>query len=194
MVDVDVIRVKEVLDQLATTAVEMNDIVVSLPHAEEPYYKFLYLLAKYFKFSDIVELGVYKGTGLAHLYEGSGGYYVTGVDNDFSQIDPMVMIMTNVELAESDSVAFFGDIAADSVDFGLFHVDTIHNGEQAKRELAEIFRVSRKAIICVDDIYINEAMIDFWQSDMGDDVVKFEYPELHVTGYGVIYYCKGEEK
>jgi len=80
------------------------------------------------------------------------------------------------------------------VSFGLFHVDTKHEADQLKQELDQIFRVSQMAIICVDDININAEMKKLWSTALHKNAKKFEYPKLHATGYGVIFFNKEKNK
>lgn len=186
---IEIEGIKKIIDNCASIAVD-SEKIIDLPHAEEPYYKFLFLLARNFSFSDVIELGVYQGTGIAHLQAGYTDV-VTGVDIDLSHVDDKVIHNTNIEFIRQDSASYLKTLDDKSIRFGLFHVDTMHEKEQVKKELAQIFRVAEMAIICIDDIKINPEMKSLWKTAINNQVVKFELNQLHVTGYGVLFYRKG---
>lgn len=166
--------------------------MLDLPHADEPYYRFLYWLAKRMAFTTIIECGVYAGTGLAHLALGNGltETVVVGVDTDTDHIIDIVRKMQGVKLVHGDSVQYLSSFVDKSFHFALFHLDTQHTPDQVQQELDQAIRISKRAIVCLDDIRINKEMGEWWDN-LNVDGTKLEYPELHVTGYGVIITGEG---
>lgn len=175
---------KRVISNSAQKAIMHEGKILKLPHAEEPYYKFLYHLALALRPEKIFELGVYQGTSLAHLAIGGVFSAVVGVDKDISQVDKLVKNMLKVRLVEADSIEYLKIFGDKSVTEALFHLDSLHTPEQVSEELKQVIRITvPPAVVCIDDIRIDDDMSDWWDSLELD---KIEFPELHSTSYGVI--------
>jgi len=177
----------EAIANCAHLAIFKDKKLLDLPHADEPYYRFLYWLAKRIDFTTIIECGVYAGTGLGHLALGNNlsETVVVGVDTDLSHLLEIVRKMRGVKTVESDSVQYLSSFVDNSFHLVLFHLDTQHIPDQVQQELEQAIRISRRAVICIDDIRIRDDMAEWWDN-LKVDGIKVEYPELHVTGYGVV--------
>lgn len=165
---------------LSTPLTKMPLKVLGLPNADEFYYKFLYFLAKEIQAKTVLELGVYKGTGLGHLAMGS--QLAVGVDHKRGEWEENLKDFLNCRVELSDSLKFLETYLGPP--FDIIHIDTIHESAHVARELElSMTRLSTGSIICVDDIDYSEDMWAWWSKL---DLPKRDAMDLHSTGFGVI--------
>jgi predicted O-methyltransferase YrrM len=155
-----------------------------IPQATAPYYKFLHYLMRVWQTRVAVELGVYRGYSLAHLGRGNPAATVVGVDRTLEHVNRRIL-PANVRLVEQDSVTFLRQWPSVNPErINLLHIDTEHVVEQASSELeAALAVMDRPGIICIDDVFANPEMQQWWYRLPQTKVVCIE---LHATGYGVI--------
>jgi len=175
---------KELVHRSRSQAMRKRKDFIDLPEAYEKYYKFLYFLVKNFNPIHILELGVYKGISLHHMcLAAHPATKIVGVDIDLTQIHPRTNL-GDVRLVNSDSIKYLATLPTGSMDAAIVHLDTVHEFEHVRVELAEVERVCcSPSIVCIDDIDISSDMSRWWGSLQRKKVYM---PELHVTGYGCV--------
>jgi cephalosporin hydroxylase len=170
------------INKLAKDAVNSRKLL-DLWYAHEPYYRFLSYLVRDFNPEFAIELGIARGTGLAHMALGSLSTKVIGVDHDMRFVVDEVKRINNVTLVQSDTIIWLKKHKDNQFERCLFHIDSEHTSEQSGGELAEVKRIARNSIICLDDVRFSDDMSNWWDGLLGK---KMEFPELHVKSYGVI--------
>jgi predicted O-methyltransferase YrrM len=155
----------------------------TLPHAHERYYWFLHYLAGVLQPRAILELGVYRGTSLAHLASGCMEATVIGVDKDFSNLDlGVIKPYPNIQIIERDSLHYLKSEYRHV--FGLVFIDTLHELSQVEKELGALWpHMVRNGVICIDDIFYSDDMMNWWNRL---NLEKMSLAHLHTTGFGVI--------
>jgi len=167
------------------------DIIIGLAeqanYTTPLYYRFLELLAEWWKPRLSVELGVYGGEGSRHLCMGYPEGIVVGVD-----INPLQAQMpANFHFMQMDSVA-----AADEYENVVFEIpvdilfiDTTHTYEQTMAEYNAWFQyLNGNALIVMDDLH-RPGMMKAWDKIQGYHVL---LNQLHVCpdpvdgGFGVV--------
>ncbi len=151
-----------------------------------PYYNLLYSVAKELQPKLIVELGTCTGGSTSHLAAGTSSK-VLSVDIEIrADARERLLAFDNVELMQGDTrnpelvteVAKRGPI-------DLLFIDTLHTAEQVTAELALFGPLVRPGgLIFFDDIRMNPGMSAWW--DILDED-KLELPEMHWTGFGVVF-------
>lgn len=159
----------------------------------EPYHRFLRYLADWMKPEIMLELGVKDGMGVAHLADGNPRGFVYGLDR---VLKPDAIIVSakrnNVDLMQGLSP---GDIPAlvgrfwPDYGIGLAHLDTIHTPEQVESEIEALYPyLEQGGVICVDDIWIDQQVEDYWLETLTNDkrFLTVGSANLHVTGFGIL--------
>lgn len=160
--------------------IQMPFVLQPLPNSHEPYYRFLYLMAAMTEGCQALELGVYLGTGLAHLAMGAD--YAIGVDNEKHDWDENLKPFYNCRIEIADSIEFLENDLTPN--FDLIHIDTIHEPDHVNKELElALKRLKPGGVICIDDVLLNDEMMAWWK-DL--DLTRNVYKDLHVTGFGII--------
>lgn len=130
------------------------------------YYRFLMLLAKEFKPSLSVELGVCGGGGSLHMAIGNPYGHTVGIDIAAipePQYATMKAMVNNFVFWQGDSVGSAKEVTDIYGKCGLLFIDTTHTIEQTIKEF-EGWKpyLSDKAIVCFDDL-LRPDMRGFWQ-------------------------------
>ena len=172
----------ELADYVCCTSPRAIDIrpqeLQNIPADPNPYYYFLFLLARRRYPKVMVELGTLRGIGALHLGYGNPNGVVYSVDNH-QTVSPA---LPNVYFIEGDTrnrdEKLFPDNSID-----LLFIDSTHQSAHARQEY-EVWlpALAPKAILLADDIYM-DGMRGFWESIPEP---KFAHDGLHSTcGFGV---------
>ncbi len=151
-----------------------------------PYYNLLYSVAKELQPNLVVELGTCTGGSTSHLAAGTSGK-VLSIDIEIRpDAKKRLLAFDNVELMQGDTRD--PELVAEIAKRGpidLLFIDTDHTADQVIAELALFGPLVRPGgLIFFDDIRINPGMSAWWDSLQED---KFELPEMHWTGFGVVF-------
>ncbi len=151
-----------------------------------PYYNLLYSVAKELQPKLVIELGTCTGGSTSHLAAGTSGK-VLSIDIEIRpDARELLLAFDNVELMQGDTRD--PELVAEVAKRGpidLLFIDTLHTAEQVTAELV-LFSpsVRQRGLIFFDDIRINPGMSSWWDS-LDED--KLELPEMHWTGFGVVF-------
>ena len=134
----------------------------------------------------VVELGTCTGGSTSHLAAGTSGN-VLSIDIEIRpDAKERLFAFDNVELMQGDTrdPALVAEVAKlGPID--LLFIDTDHTAEQVTIELALFGPLVRPGgLVFFDDIRINPGMSTWWDA-LDED--KLELPEMHWTGFGVVF-------
>ena len=150
------------------------------------YYNLLYSVAKEFQPNLVVELGTCTGGSTSHLAAGTAGK-VLSIDIEIRpDAKERLLAFDNVVLMQGDtrSNVLVAEVSK-SGPIDLLFIDTLHTAEQVTAELALFGPLVRPGgLIFFDDIRMNPGMSAWW--DILDED-KLELPEMHWTGFGVVF-------
>ena len=154
--------------------------------SSNPYYDLLYYVAKEVPSDLIVELGTCTGGGTSHFAAGTTGKVIS-IDIE-SRPDTVERLkpFDNVELVVGNTrdPALAWQIGKRGP-IDILFIDTEHNAEQVIIELSLYGPLVRPGgIILFHDIRINEGMSQWWDN-LDED--KLELPEMHHSGFGVVF-------
>jgi predicted O-methyltransferase YrrM len=154
-----------------------------------PYYGFLYHLAKAMGPCKILEIGTDKGDSACYLAASRADNKVITIDQaDSPVIHERIAPFPNIDFwhrnvndmsLPQDLVNAFGE------PFDLFFEDGEHSGGQVSGEWANyVPLVKSGGLIIMDDISLPDCGIrEFWDAITWP---KIELPHLHATGFGVV--------
>lgn len=145
------------------------------------HYRLLHWLAGGMWGLNIIELGCYMGFGTLCLAQNDNNV-VTTYDIDFApvkwHIKPNNVLQETVPPADTN---FFPTEIANA---NLIFIDTWHNGIMEKNILEYLTSLKWSGILIYDDIFYNDAMIEFWRGVTQD---KHDLTDIgHATGTGLI--------
>ncbi len=150
------------------------------------YYNLLYSVANELQPVFVVELGTCTGGSTSHLAAGTSGN-VLSIDIEIRpDAKERLLTFDNIELIQGDTRS--PELVAEVAKRGpidLLFIDTDHTAEQVTAEMALFGPLLRPGgLIFFDDIRMNPGMSDWWDSLEED---KLELPEMHWTGFGVVF-------
>ena len=150
------------------------------------YYNLLYSVAKELQPNLVVELGTCTGGSTSHLAAATAGK-VLSIDNEIRpDAKERLLAFDNIELMQGDtrSSELVNEVAKRGP-IDLLFIDTLHTAKQVAAELALFGPLVRPGgLIFFDDIRINPGMSVWWDR-LDED--KLELPEMHWTGFGVVF-------
>lgn len=153
-----------------------------------PYYAFLYHLAKSMGPAMILEIGTDKGDSACHMAASRADNRVITIDvADSPTIRERIAPFPNI-LFLHDNANRIPGLPEDLSKFGpfdLFFQDGEHSGGQVSGEWANyVPLVQSGGLIVMDDINLPDCGIrEFWNNITWP---KIELPHLHATGFGVV--------
>lgn len=184
---------KKIIENIALRAHEtfVPDWLHVDENLNEPYYRFLFLLARVMSTDSavpltFVELGTWRGVSSMCLAEGAPNTRIVSFDIQTELRESARR--PNVSYIHKSSVQADPDLKP--VD--LLFIDTEHNGALPFQE----FRVwepylAPNAVVLFDDIFIDDGMKSFW-NNFWPSGEKFDL-NVHATGFGCVL-MRPEEK
>lgn len=152
--------------------------------AKEPYYYFLYLLAKEMKAQVAVELGTYIGTSAKHIAAGMPGGSVLTVD-----VNPDAAVQVAKEPVYSNILAVTGNSAfydwpGKPIDILFLDTEHSYNTTIANwRRWAPHVIVG--GVILFDDASLDDEMKRV-MAEVTNEAEVIDLPKLHHTGFAVV--------
>lgn len=148
-----------------------------------PYYDFLYHLAKKIKPRIVIELGTWKGDSTCRLAYGAPEAKVLTIDiGALPEAYEKTKKFKNIEMVKGDTLdESIIEYIPGNID--ILFIDTIHDYEQAMAEyIAYSPKVRKGGVIMCDDVSINDGMAKFW-NEVSEPKIKLL--DLHYTGFGI---------
>ncbi len=166
---------------------EIEPLPTLLNPDNNPYYHFLYHLAKEIGPAKILEIGTDKGDSACWMA-------AARADNKIITIDVATSQTITDRIAPFPNISFWHDNAnrvpglaydlSSHGPFDLFFEDGEHSGGQVSGEWANyVPLVASGGLIVMDDINLPTGIREFWDS-IGWP--KIEFNHLHHTGFGVV--------
>lgn len=147
------------------------------------YFRFLNQLAKSMKPETIVEIGTYKGISAAMMALGCPTAKVITMDEQENLYSKRVLSsIPNIESWKTSGSQPLRDIP--KVD--LLFIDGNPDGSCFLHYQYWLPRMAKKSVILFDDINLNPAMMDFWQTFQPVAGEKIELPIHGEAGFGAV--------
>ena len=157
----------------------------TMPHAFEPYYLFLYLLARDMRPSVSLEIGTYLGTSACHLAAGNRDAVVATIDIERNCKDLIHRIAVEQDLRNLAAITARSTEYVSDGDINLLFIDGNHTYDDAHGEYLRFRKsVAPGGVILFDDISLNDEMRRMWAEV---EEPKVELPRLHYTGFGAAF-------
>lgn len=174
---------KSNLDVIGQRAAQLQDLL-NRQGAPADYYGLLTSLVREFDCKSVLELGTFRGASARAMLEGLGpDGCLTSIDLAATRLPASLIEDSRFHRVVGDSlVPDCFPSTPHGVD--LLFIDTEHTFEQVSAEW-ELYRSALKpgAIVCFDDIHINEGMARFWDQL---SIVKWDTGgRFHPSGFGV---------
>ena len=159
----------------------------------QPYYPFLYMIAKRIQPKNVVVLGVQTARDMAFIHHGCPSSYIKGIDiNNVGgygmdamggNIEPPIVPYNKYVMIVSDSIEWLKNNPAEKIN--LLFIDSDHKGGQFTEEwnLARPMMTSG-GVICADDVGGGE-MRAAWDKTAGGDKIDLMILHPPNQGFGV---------
>lgn len=150
----------------------------------EPYYYFLYLLAKEMNARVAVELGTYVGTSVKHMAAGMPEGYLLTVD-----VNPDAPVQVAKEPVYNNVVSVVGNSAFyewDGREIDILYLDTEHSYSTTMANYKRWGPYVRKGgVILFDDATLDDEMKKV-MAEVSEETEVIDLPKLHHTGFAVV--------
>lgn len=175
------------LDKLLEMSYWTPPMLPSLHNPDNnPYYGFLYHVAKAIGPAKILEIGTDKGDSACYMAASRADNHVITIDVAASTvIDERIQPFPNIEFwhRNVNDMSLPGDLGPKGP-FDLFFEDGEHSGGQVSGEWAHyVPQVKSGGLIVMDDINLPTGIREFWDAITWP---KIELSHLHHTGLGVV--------
>ena len=155
------------------------------------YYRFFYFLMGHLSPARVLELGTYTGISSYCLASQNDKGQVVTVDQTNERILKPCRDVPNIIFESRDSFNKVKNIGR----IDLFFIDTVHDGERCQKEF-DLYKdnIAPNGIVFFDDVYLNEAMKEFWVNFNPEGYDKFDLPVHGKAGFGtLIKHGEGED-
>jgi len=144
----------------------------------QEHYKFLAYVSTQFNDSVLYDIGTYKGCSALSL---SFNDTNTVKSFDIGDFKRLTKEKNNVEWIVGD---FLEEDVGNILDSPFIMIDINHTGKTERRILDFLLKINWSGILCFDDINLNKAMQNFWQSI---DQRKIDITNIgHYSGTGLV--------
>jgi hypothetical protein len=148
--------------------------------SSKEHYRLLTLLSNKFDNEIFVDVGTLKGCSVLALSTNKNNkVYSFNLHNEFQlkeNIDNVEFIIDDITNGKYDNILTSSKVIL---------LDTFHDGGFERKFLEYLNKINYKGVLILDDIFLNQNMIDFWNEI---NIEKLDITNIgHITGTGVVF-------